>query len=104
MLSNKLLCLPALFRGRAWAIYDSLGEESTNTYAYLKSALLHCLCPNTKEDCVEACEQLSKRKLQEGKESIDEVACDLDKLLNKASPGLPILDYPWQQDHFMQYL
>ena len=28
--AKKLLCLPTLLRGRVWAIYDSLGEESTD--------------------------------------------------------------------------
>ena len=38
--AKKLLRLPTLLRGRAWAVYDSLDEESTDTYAHLKSALL----------------------------------------------------------------
>ena len=87
--AKKLLRLPTLLRGRAWAVYDSLDEESTDTYAHLKSALLQRLCPDTEEDRLAAREQLSKRKLQEGRESIDEVARDLEKLLDKACPGLP---------------
>ena len=85
---KKLLCLPMLLRGCTWAVYDSLGEESMDTYTHLKSALLQCLCPDTEEDCLAASEQLPKRKLQEGRESIDEVVCDLEKLLDKACPGL----------------
>lgn len=88
--AKKLLRLPTLLRGRAWAIYDSLDEDSTDTYAHLKSALLRRLCPDTEEDRLAAREQLSKRKLREGRESIDEVARDLEKLLDKASPGLPV--------------
>ena len=87
--TKKLLRLSTLLRGRTWVFYDSLGEESTDTYAHLKSALLQCLCPCTKEGCLAAREQLSERKLQEERESIDEVACDLEKLLDKACPGLP---------------
>ena len=87
--AKKLLRLPTLLRGSAWAIYDSFGEDSTDKYAHLKSALLQRLCPDSEEDRLAAREQLSKRKLQEGRESIDEVARDLEKLLDKASPGLP---------------
>ena len=60
--TKKLLCLPTLLRGHVWAIYDSLGEESTDIYAHLKSTLLQCLCPDTEEDCLAAREQLSKSK------------------------------------------
>ena len=87
--AKKLLRLPTLLKGRAWAIFDSLGEDSTDTYAHLKTALLQRLSPDTEEDRLAARELLSKRKLQEGRESIDEVARDLEKLLDKASPGLP---------------
>ena len=69
-----LLRLPTLLKGRAWAIYDSLDEDSTDTYAHLKCALLQRLSPDTEEDSLAAREQLSRRKLQEGRESIDEVA------------------------------
>ena len=88
--AKKLLRLPTLLKGRAWAIFDSLGEDSTDTYAHLKNALLQRLNPDTEEDRLAARELLSKRKLQEGRESIDEVARDLEKLLDKASPGLPV--------------
>ena len=72
-----------------WAIYDALGEGDTNTYDHLKEALLQCLSPDTEEDCLAAREQLSRRKPQEGRESIDEVARDLENLLDRYSPGLP---------------
>ena len=68
--AKKLLRLPTLLSGRAWAIYDSLDEESTDTYSHLKSALLQRLCPDTEEDHLAAQEQLSTRKLQEGRDSI----------------------------------
>ena len=46
------------------------------------------LCPDTEEDRLVAHEKLSRRRLQEGK-SIDELARDVEKLLDQASPGLP---------------
>ena len=87
--AKKLLRLSTLFKGRAWAIYDALGEGDTDTYDHLKDALLQRLSPDTEEDRLAAREWLSRRKLQEGRESIDEVARDLEKLLDKSSPGLP---------------
>ena len=87
--AKKLLRLPTLLKGRAWAIYDALGEGDTDTYDHLKDALLQRLSPDTEEDRLAARERLSRRKLQEGRESIDEVARDLEKLLDKSSPGLP---------------
>ena len=87
--AKKLLRLPTLLKGRAWAIYDALDEGDTDTYDHLKGALLRLFSPDTEEDRLAAREQLSRRKLQEGRESIDEVARDLEKLLDKSSPGLP---------------
>ena len=49
---------------------------------------MKCLCPDTEEDRIVAQECLSQRVLCEG-ESIDELARDLEKLLERASPGLP---------------
>ena len=46
------------------------------------------LCPDTEEDRFVAREKLSWRCLLEG-ESIDELARDVKKLLDQASPGLP---------------
>ena len=45
--ANKLQCLPTLLRGHAWAIYNSLLEDVTDTYDYLKMVLLGCLSPET---------------------------------------------------------
>ena len=39
-----------LLRGWAWAIFDSLPDASTDTYAHLKEALLSRLSPDTEED------------------------------------------------------
>ena len=86
---KKLLRLPTLLRGHAWAIYDSLGEVDTDMYVHLKKALFWRLSLDTEEDYLAAREQLSQRKLREGRESFDEVAHDIEKLLDKASLGLP---------------
>ena len=86
---KKLSRLPTLLKGRAWAIYDSLHEDGdTDTYEHLKAAILQRLCPDTEEDRLVAREKLSRRRLREG-ESIDELARDVEKLLDQASPGLP---------------
>ena len=86
---EKLKRLPTLLRGRAWAVYDVLGERQTDTYAHLKTALLKRLSPDTEEDRLSAREELAKRRLREEQESVDELAHDLEKLLDRASPGLP---------------
>ena len=53
----------------------------------MKVAILKRLCPDT-EDRLVAHERLSRRHLRDG-ESVDELARDVEKLLEKASPGLP---------------
>ena len=85
---KKLLRLPTLLKGCSWAVYDSLGDEETDTYDHLKAAILKRLCLDTEEDRIVARERLSRRVLREG-ESIDELARDLEKLLERASPELP---------------
>jgi len=87
--AKKVLRLPALLRGHTWAVFNSLGDDTTDTYDHLKAALLQCLSPDTDEDRMVAHERLSARKFQDGGESIDELVCDLESLLDKASPGLP---------------
>ncbi len=86
---KKLRRLPTLLKGRAWAVYDSLSEEQVGTYTRLKKELLARLSPDTEEDRLCAREQLSKRRLHEDRESVDELARDLEKLLDKAAPDLP---------------
>ena len=86
---KKLLRLPTLLRGRAWAIFDSLPDASTDSYANLKAALLERLSPDTDEDRISARNGLSQRRLAEDRESIDELARDIEKLLDRSSPGLP---------------
>ena len=87
--AKKLKRLPTLLRGRAWAVFDALPDASTDTYKHLKEALLGNLCPDTDEDRQTARDELGRRKLREGQESVDELARDIEKLLDKASPGLP---------------
>ena len=88
--AKRLVSLPILLKGRAWAIYEVLTEEQTDTYAHLKEALLSRLSPDTDEDCVCAQEQLAQRKFHGDRESVDKLARDLECLLDKVSPGLPI--------------
>ena len=87
--AKQLLRLPTLLKGRAWAIFEVLDEEHTESYANLKRALLSKLCPDTDKDRIRAHEQLSQRRLHEERESVDELAHDLERLLDKASPDLP---------------
>ena len=56
---------------------------------YLKSALLNRLSPDTDEDRLNDRDTLSKRHLHQDRESIDELAKDIEKLLDNASPSLP---------------
>jgi len=59
------------------------------TYDHLKTTLLLCLSSDTDEDRMATRERLSVRKFREGGESIDELACDIERLLDRASPGFP---------------
>ena len=87
--AKQLKRLPTLLRGRAWAVYDALKESEMDPYGHLKDALLQRLSPNTEEDRLSAQEELARRCLREEQESVDELAHDIEKLLDKASPGLP---------------
>ena len=79
-----------MLKGRAWAVFKSLSEAETDTYAHLKTALLARLSPDTAEERLVAREELNRKKfVQEGRESIDEMAHCIERLLDKASPGLP---------------
>ena len=87
--AKKLVRLPTLLRGRAWAIYESLGEADNESYDALKGAIISRLNPDTDEDRLAAREQLTRRRYREGGERIDELARDIEKLLDRSSPGLP---------------
>lgn len=75
-------------QSRAWAIFESLGEVEKDTYAHLKTAMTERLNPDTDENCMVARKQLMLRQFREGCESIDELARDLERILDKSLPGL----------------
>jgi len=66
-----------------------LGEADNASYDSLKKAIVGRLNPDTDEDRLAAREQLTRRRFREGSESIDELARDLETLLDHSSPGLP---------------
>ena len=86
---KKLRRVPTLLKGRAWAVYEALTDSETDTYAHLKAALLEQLSPDTDEERLRARDELACRRFKEDLESVDELARDLEKLLEKASPDLP---------------
>ena len=86
---KKLRRVPTLLKGRAWAVYDALTDAETDTYDHLKAALLEQLSPDTDEERLRARDELAHRRLREDAESVDELARDLERLLEKASPDLP---------------
>lgn len=58
-------------------------------YEHLKTALLAWLSQNTVErDLLHVKNLRNHRRFVEGRESIDEMACCIKRLLDKASPGL----------------
>ena len=87
--AKKLLRAPTLLKGRPWAVYESLSEAETDTYAHLKTKMLARLSPDTAEERLIARKELSRKKFVERRESIDELACCIERLVDKASPGLP---------------
>ena len=86
---KKLTQVPTLLKGYAWAVYKALTKVETDTYAHLKAALLAQLSPDMDEERLGARDELARRRLRKDVESIDELARDLEKLLEKASPDLP---------------
>ena len=74
--------------GTSMGIIEAFGAEETDTYAHLKAALIAKLSPNTDKHRLIAREWLAVRQLWEGNESIDELARDLERLLDQVSPGL----------------
>ena len=67
------------------AICDSLGEDSKDTYA----APFFNSCALTPKKIILQPMSSCLGKFQEERESIVEVAYDLETLLDKASPGIP---------------
>ena len=68
---KKLTRVPTLLKGCAWAVYEALMEEETDTYAHLKVALLAQLSPDTDEERLRAQDKLARRQLREDVESVD---------------------------------
>ncbi|XP_065903800.1 retroviral-like aspartic protease 1 [Dysidea avara] len=89
--AKKLLRVPTLLKGRAWAVFDSLTEAETDSYDHLKSAVLAQLAPDSDEERMRARDELSQRRYREGLESVDELARDIEKLLDRAAPGLEVI-------------
>ena len=67
---KKLKRLPTLLKGRAWAIFDSLPDASTDTYTHLKEALLSRLSPDTEEDRQSARDELGKESFVKTKRAL----------------------------------
>ena len=86
---KKLRHIPTLLKGRAWAVYEALTNAETDTYAHLKAALLEQLSPDTDEEKLRAQDEMVRRRFKEDLDSVDELARDLERLLEKASPDLP---------------
>ena len=63
-----------LFKGRARAIFESLGEDEKDTYAHLKGAMTERLNLDTDENRMVGREQLMLRQFGEGCEGVDELA------------------------------
>lgn len=74
--------LLTLLQGHAWAVYDELGENQTDTHDYLKAAHLRQLSPETDEDRLSAREELSRRQLHEEQESVNKLACDINQVID----------------------
>ena len=70
-------------------MFESLGDSEKDTHAHLKGAMTERLNPDTDKNRMEAREQLMLRGFREGIESVDELARDLERMLDKSSPGLP---------------
>ena len=87
--SKMLLQLPTLFKGRAFAKFESLGDDDKDTYGNLKKAMTERLNPDTDENRMVAREQLRLGGFREGGKSVDDLAPYLERILDKLSPGLP---------------
>ena len=70
--AKRLLRLPTLFKGSAWAIFESLGDDVKDTYDHLKGAMMEKLNPDTDENHMHG-----------------GMGTDLERMLDKSSPGFP---------------
>lgn len=91
---KKLKQLPMLQWCCAWAVYDALGENQTDMYSLYSSSTarqlsLKWLSLNINEDWLSSWEELARRRLHQEQMSADGLACDVERLLDRASPGLP---------------
>ena len=84
---DKLFRFTTLLRGRAFAVYERLEDDQKDTYAYLVAALTATFEPRTEERHRLPTFHLTNRILQPG-ESLDVFLRDLERLLDRAQPGL----------------
>ena len=85
---DKLLRLPTLLQGRAFAVYERLAADQKDTYARLTNSLERAFEPHTEERKRLATRQFAARSLQPG-EDLEVFLRDLELLLDRAQPGLP---------------
>ena len=84
---DKVVRLPTLLQGRAFAVFERLTQQQTDTYDHLIAALKTAFEPRTEERRRLATRQLNSRTLQTG-EDLDVFVRDLERLLDRAQPGL----------------
>ena len=85
---KKLLGVPTVLKGRACAVSESLSDAQTDTYEHVKTALLARFSLHTAEVRLLIREELNRRKFVESRQSIEQMVRFIERLLNKASPGL----------------
>ena len=83
----KLLTMATHFRGRALAVYSRLRDADKATYPALKTAMIRAFAPDTAERRRLAHQQYVSRRWKSG-ESMEECARALERLLDKAMPGI----------------
>ena len=97
--AKKLVYLTTYLRGRAFAVYERLLDADSGTYAALEAALKKVFTPRTEESRRLAHSQLASRRLKEG-EDLDIFVRDLERLLDKAYPGI---QDPLQSQQLLDY-
>ena len=101
---EKLLRLPLLLKGRAFAVYERNINAEVTVYADLVKAIKQSFAPDTEESRRLARRQLQDRKLQEG-EDLEVFLRSLERLLDRAAPDLPApLRSRELVDHFIEGL